>query len=105
MLAAMVKAGRARRSVSRVKSYLGQALGVAERRGKVSRNVARIAEMPATKPPAERRSLTEEQAKTLLDAVRGDRLEGLLTVGLMLGLRPGELTGLACPTWTSTPTG
>jgi hypothetical protein len=53
LLAKMAKAGRSRRTVGRVKSYLGQALDFALRRGKVSRNVARIAEMPATKPPDE----------------------------------------------------
>ncbi|MCL2395983.1 MAG: site-specific integrase, partial [Acidimicrobiaceae bacterium] len=70
----------------------------AERRGKVARNVARIAEMPATGSTAGgHRSLTEEEAGTLLAAARGHRLEALFVTGLMLGLRPGELTGLR---WT-----
>ena len=67
---------------------------MAERRGKVARNVARLSEMPATRRPAARRTLTPEQAVKLLEAASGDRLEGLIVVGLMLGLRPGELTGL-----------
>ena len=33
--------------------------------------------------------------RQLLDAAKGDRLEPLVVVGLALGLRPGELTGLA----------
>ncbi len=94
MLASMVAAGKSRRTVSRVRSYLGQALAVAERRGKVSRNVARIAEMPATTAPPERRSLTFDEAKRFLDAAKDDRLEALFVVALMLGLRPGEITGL-----------
>ena len=95
LLLSMAEAGRSRQSVNRVRSYLGQALSVAERRGKVGRNVARIAEMPATEPRSgAHRSLTEQEAATLLAAARGHRLEGLIVVGLMLGLRPGELTGL-----------
>src|SRR5215207_9955640 len=43
-----------------------------------------------------RRSLTVEQAKRLMDASKGDRLHAMVVVGLMLGLRPGELRGL---TW------
>jgi integrase len=94
LLATMAAAGKSRSSLVRVRSYLGQALSVAERRGKVARNVARLAEMPATRPPAERRSLTPDQADKLLTAARGDRLEALWITQLMLGLRPGEVTGL-----------
>jgi integrase len=47
-----------------------------------------------TRPAAEGRSLTPVQARQLLDAARGDRLEALFVAGLMLGLRPGELCGL-----------
>lgn len=97
ILTKMAAAGRARRSVTRVRSYLGQALAVAERRGKVARNVARISEMPTTKRPPDQRSLTPDQAEALLAAIEGDRLQALFITGLMLGLRPGELTGLA---WT-----
>jgi integrase len=102
LLAEMAAAGRGRRTVARVRSYLGQALAAAERRGKVDRNVARIAEMPATKAPSERRALTPDEAKTVLavaedckrEAPAAYRLRALFTVALMLGLRPGELTGL-----------
>ena len=94
LLAGMAKVKKSRSSINRVRSYLSQALAVAERRGKVARNVGRISEMPATKRPAARRTLTPEQAAKLLRAASGDRLEGLIVVGLMLGLRPGELTGL-----------
>jgi integrase len=96
VLAHMVAEGKARRTVARVRSYLGQALAVAERRGKVSRNVARLAEMPATPAPIGKRSLTVDQAHRLLEAIEGDRFEALWLTGLLLGLRPGELTGL---TW------
>ena len=52
LLAGMAKAGKSRSSVNRVRSYLAQAFAVAERRGKVARNVARLSEMPATRRPA-----------------------------------------------------
>ena len=94
LLARMAIAGMSRSSLIRVRSVLGQALDTAQRRGKVARNVARLAEMPATTAPTARRSLTTEQAAQLLDAARGDRLEALYLTALMLGLRPGEVTGL-----------
>lgn len=50
--------------------------------------------MPATVRPADRRSLTQDQARVLLSVAVGHRLEGLFVTGLMLGLRPGELTDL-----------
>ena len=40
--------------------------------------------------------MTVEEAKAVLSAAEGDRLEALYLCGLMLGLRPGELLGL---TW------
>jgi integrase len=40
------------------------------------------------------RSLTPEQARKLLAAAQRDRIGNLVVVGLMLGLRPGELCGL-----------
>lgn len=80
--------------VTRMRSVLADALTHAERRGIVSRNAARLAVLPKCQPTPERRSLTSEEAGRLLEAAAGERLGALLTVGLMLGLRPGELTGL-----------
>lgn len=94
LLAVMAKAGRSRRTVVRVKSYLGQMLAAAERRGRVARNVARVAELPATAAPVERRSLTHDEARAVLKAAEGRRLQALFVCALMLGLRPGELLGL-----------
>jgi integrase len=49
-------------------------------------------------PPRVRRPeihpLTPEQARTFLDAARGDRLEALYSVALAIGLRQGEALGL-----------
>ena len=60
----------------------------------MARNAAALAVMPRTKPPTERRSFTADEARALLVAAKGERLEALLVVGLSAGLRPGELTGL-----------
>jgi integrase len=94
LLDKMAAAGRSHRTVVRVKSYLGQALEIAQNRRKVSWNVARVAEMPETVEPPDRRSLTPDEAKEVLAAAEGHRLEGLFVTAMMLGLRPGELTGL-----------
>lgn len=85
----------ARNSVSRVRSALVTALHWAVRRELVLRNVAEIAEMPPNaRPPKIGRSLTEPDARLLLATAGPNRLGALITVGLMLGLRPGELCGL-----------
>jgi integrase len=97
LLAAKAAAGMARNSVGRIRSVLASALRHAQARGHVVRNAAVLAVMPETRPPAERRSLTVDQAKAFLDAARGERLEALFVVGLATGLRPGELAGLTWP--------
>lgn len=85
----------ARSSVMRVRSVLVMALKHAQRRDLVARNVAELSEMPTSaRGQRSGRSLTPEQARQLLDVAAHDRLGGLVTVGLMLGLRPGELCGI-----------
>lgn len=88
--------GMSRASLVKVRSVLGQALDWSMRRGLVGSNVARVVELPAVArrtPPG--RALTVEQAKALVRAADGDRLHALWLVMLMLGLRPGEATGLS----------
>jgi integrase len=46
--------------------------------------------------PREGKSLTEEQARKLLTAAKGERLELAINIGLQMGFRPGEVLGL---TW------
>lgn len=85
-----------RASLIKIRSTLGQALTWAERRQLVARNVARVVELPQIARGAELgRALTIEQARVLLGAIEGHRLEPLFMLMLMLGLRPGEATGLA----------
>ena len=51
--------------------------------------------MKAPRPvKKEIRPLNAEQARTLLDTARGDRLEALYVVAVTAGMREGELLGL-----------
>lgn len=59
----------------------------AMRRDLVNGNVAELVQTHRS-PKAERFGLTVKQARCLLDAATGDRLENLLIVVLLLGLRP-----------------
>jgi integrase len=81
----------------RVHGEIARILRFAERRGKVMRNVATLVDVPAG-PKKQGRSLTVAQAKAVLEAAGGDRLEALYVTGLLMGLRPGELLGLP---WTA----
>lgn len=100
----MARRGLARNTIMRVRATLVLALSHAERRSHVARNVARLAEMPVNaKPAREGRSLTLAEARILLDAARSDPLEAVWVAGLMLGLRPGELTDCCGSRWTSRP--
>jgi integrase len=80
-------------SVLRIRSVLSQALDQAERWGYVHRNVARLSTGPR-RETEKRRSLTEDQARRLLGAVQGHRLETLYVLMLTLGLRKSEALGL-----------
>jgi integrase len=84
----------ARSSVGRLRTVLATALDHAARRNPVRRNVARLTNVPAGSSTA-RRSLSPDEAKKLLAAVKEDRLRALVVTGVALGLRPGELLGLS----------
>ena len=93
-LAAKASAGLSRTYLARLRTLLADALRHAERRGLVSRNAAALSVMPRTKPPTQRRTLKPVEARAFLEAAKGERLEALVVIGMTLGLRPGELTGL-----------
>jgi integrase len=93
-LAGKAAAGLSKSSVNRMRTILADALRHAERRGLVPRNAAALSVMPKVAPAIARRSLTPDEAKKLMQAAKGERLEGLIVTGLVAGLRPGELTGL-----------
>jgi integrase len=85
------------RSVQMLHEILRNMLGQAYRWDLVPRNPLTEKRVPT--PRAPRRPvpvLTPDDARAVLDAVRGDRLEAIVTVGLALGMRQGEILGL---TW------
>jgi len=86
-------ANLSKNSLQRLKSHLASAIEEAERRDWIHRNVARIARVPQSHTK-QRRSMNPDQARQLLDAASGHRLEAAILVGLTRGLRPGEILGL-----------
>lgn len=75
------------------RAVLRRALRYAEQEGMVMRNVAAIANPPKA-TTTEGRTLTPDQARAFLVAVRGHRLEAAFVVALTCGLRISELLGL-----------
>lgn len=80
-------------TVKQIHGLIRNALADAEREELVYRNVAKLVKPPSVRRE-EARVLTMEEAKKLLDAIKGDRLEAFWICALTLGLRRGELLGL-----------
>lgn len=74
-------------------AMLRRALSVAERRGHITRNVARMVEAPRV-PRRSPDAMTPDMAKAILAAVEGDRYEAAYALALC-GLRLSEVLGLA----------
>ena len=85
--------GLAPASVRRVHAVLHAALEEAVRGDLIPRNPAAHANKPKVRQQ-EIEPLDAEQARTFLDAARGDRYEALYVLCLMAGLRQGEALGL-----------
>lgn len=92
----MAEHGYAASTIRLTLSLLKRVLTFGQRRGVVVRNIADLAKPPAA-PTKPRDGLTVEQARRLLAACSGERYGPLITVSLLLGLRPGEATGLTWP--------
>jgi hypothetical protein len=93
MLRDMARQGSSRRTISATRSLLVRAIRRAERDGTVGRNVAALAEMP-TAPGRVSKAMTLEQVGALLALDLTPWWRAFITVGVMTGLRPGELLGL-----------
>ncbi len=93
LVSAKLDAGLSVSTVRRIRSILSQALDQAVRWGVVSRNVVTMTRGPKGSR-GEGRTFTPAQAKNLLAAAQGDRLEALYVTMLYTGLRPGEALGL-----------
>jgi integrase len=94
MLRDLEEEGRSPNTRRLARSVLRRALRWAEAEGMVARNVAAIASGVRI-GAAEGRTLTPAEARQLLAAVAGTRLEAAYAVALALGVRRGELLGLA----------
>jgi integrase len=93
LLAWKRNAGYSANTVRIIRAVLRRALKQAEREGLVSRNAAALSAPPRVRSD-EGRALSVDQARSLLDQVRGTREEPLLTIMLAFGLRRGEALGL-----------
>jgi integrase len=88
-----LSAGYAPATVHNMHATLQNALAQALQLGLVARNVATMVTPPRVKRN-EMAILSEEQARQLLRAVRGHRLESLIILALATGMREGELIAL-----------
>jgi len=84
-----------RSALVKVRSVFGQVIASAERRGWVSNNVARLAEItPLARRPEARRVLDPEQIAALCKVSGQHRLGAMFVLMVTLGLRPGEASGI-----------
>lgn len=87
------EAGLSAKTVQYMRGVLRTALNRALRWGLVPRNVADLVDGPKVER-FEIQPFTRVEARSFLDAVRGNRLEALYSVALAMGLRQGEALGL-----------
>jgi integrase len=87
------RSGLSERTTGHLRNILRTALNDGARWNLVARNVATLVAPPRVSE-REVAGLSPMQARTLLDAVKGDRLEALYAVALAVGLRQGEALGL-----------
>jgi integrase len=93
LYARRIKAGLSPTTVLQLHRVLHHALKDAHRQGLAPRNVADLVTPPA-KDEYEFITLSPEQTRRFLKAVKGGRLEALYVVALTTGMREGELLGL-----------
>lgn len=88
------KDGLSAKSIRFIHGILHKALDDAVRWGRISRNVCDMVSQPRS-DRYEIQPLNIEQAQKLLEVVKGiPRLEGILTVALVTGMRQGEILAL-----------
>jgi integrase len=90
---AKLEAGLSPSTVRHLHVVLHRALDQALRWGLVPRNVSEAVDLPKLQKK-EIRPLSADEARRLLEAARGDRLEALYMLAIHCGLRQGELLGL-----------
>ena len=85
--------GLSPRTVNYIHTTASKALGHAVAKDLLRRNVASFAEAPQPKGP-EMLTLNRKEARDLLEAAKGNRLEALYVLALATGMRRSELLGL-----------
>ncbi len=96
LYAAKLAEGVAPGTVRQMHAVLRRAHGEALRLGLVPRNVATLVKVPRASRP-EMQVLSPDEARILLAAAEGDRLEALYVLALTTGMRLGELLAVR---WT-----
>jgi integrase len=91
-----LNSGLSRRTVQLIHTTLHKALKQAVRWGLLPRNVTEAVTSPRPNKK-EIHPLTPKEARTLLEAAKGERFEALYVLAVTAGLRRGELLGLR---WT-----
>jgi integrase len=94
MLSGMERRGLSAATRRQTRAILRRALGHAERFELVHRNAAAQTEAPRGVAHRIDDALTRDEARSLLDAAKGDPFESLVIVALSLGLRRGEVLAL-----------
>jgi integrase len=93
LYASKLQEGLSARTIRLIQAVLHKALENAVRENLVSRNICDVVTLPRS-TKYEVQTLTSEQARLFLQAVRGQQLEALLTLALTTGMRHGEMLGL-----------
>jgi integrase len=89
----VLDAGLSASTVNKIHTVLHKALSQAVRWSLIPRNITEAVKAPRPNTE-EMRPLSAEEARKLLDAARGDRLEALYVLAVTTGMRRGELLGL-----------
>jgi integrase len=89
-----LQANRSPATVLKVHRMLHSAFKLAVRWDAMPQNITELVLAPPTRQRHEFDTFTAEQARSLLKAVQGDRLEALYVLAITTGMRQGELLGL-----------
>lgn len=90
-----VKAGElSTRTLRLVHELLTRSIRAAVARDQVKRNVSEMIDTPPGQAGRPSRAMTVQEAEKLMSAAEGTRLEALVKLGVLMGLRPGELLAL-----------
>jgi len=86
-----ISAHLSKRSLQMIKSTLRRSIRLAQINELIGKNVVELVTLPQGKAGRPSRAMTEDQAKAVFTAARGDRLEAAMITAISLALRPGEL--------------